>query len=175
VLFLKPKETAMARRLSTLCLKATLPALVAALGAAPAHAQTTPLGTVSAVLIGQQDSAGILPAFNLGQGTPTANLDVALPLGTLTRGQAYTVMIMSQVGSFIGTCKTFYSLTQGTGATKTTLLQGHIAPYSCSTGQIFGWALNTRTLGGNAGPATLTGQMTLGTQKVVLNVPVILQ
>jgi hypothetical protein len=141
-----------------------------------ARAADAPLGYVTAVLIGPQDSTGILPAFNKVSGTAVANLDVAIPQALLPRGQAYVVMVMSQVGtSFTGTCKTSFSITQTVGTTTTTIANGAVKPYKCATGEIFGWALNTAVLGGSAGPATLTGATTIGTQKVRMNIPLLLQ
>ena len=159
-------------RLALAVLLAAAPMPHAARAATPAVQQ----GYVSAVLIGANDPAGILPTFDKVPGAGTDNLDVALPTSVLTRGQSYVVMVMSQVATFSGTCQTSFQLTQkNAGGATTVLSKGAVRAYACSSGQIFGYALGTRALGGTAGPATLSGIVSFGAEKVRLSVNVLLQ
>ena len=157
------------------CMAALSLAAPAMSAAAPAFAAATRSGYITAVLIGVPDSAHILPTFNKVPGTSTPNLDVALPQALVTHGQPYVVMVMSQLASFSGTCKTSYEITQVVSGVTTVVNKGAIAPYTCSAGNIFGWALGTRPIAGTPGPATLTGLVSFGTQHVRLNVPLLIQ
>jgi hypothetical protein len=151
-----------------------LASLAIATFALPAFAQQ--VGYVTMVTAGFIDPNGKVPTFTTYPGAGVSTLSEAVPLALLTHGDSYNYLVVSQNGTYTGTCTTSFSLTEVISGVKTTLEKKTIKKdFACKAGDVWGWDINGTALPDKPGVATLTGSVKFGTKTISLKVPVLIQ
>jgi|SRR5579871_839303 len=144
-------------------------------GAAHPSGQT-PAMEVTMVTAGQADPNGIIPAFNGVPGAGVYNWDIALPVTVLNVGQNYVFEAMVSDNSYSGPCKGYVELTQQQSGKKVVLARFVFwSKEDCSAGDGYGGSSNPVTIPDSPGAVMLSGVMTYGSSKSVINVPMVIQ
>ena len=154
-------------------------ALVLGAMAAPLVAQAqTPaqaVGYVTGVLASDVDPNHKVPALNGVSGAGISNVDLGFPYAVLTHGQPYVVSIVAQNGTFNGSCKSSYAITQIQSGKLVKLLGSAIKTYSCEPGTVWIWVIQTPNVPNAVGAAKLIGSVKYGSTVVSLSVPIYIQ
>jgi len=142
---------------------------------APLAARAQSVGYVTLVAASPVDPNNKVPVINGVPGAGISNYDMGFPLTLIPHGQPVVISVLSQNGTFSGTCVTSFSITQKQDGKKKTLLKAKIKTFSCNAGDVWAWVYQTPDVPDDVGAATLTGTVTYGTTKVNLSVPIYIQ
>jgi hypothetical protein len=150
--------------------------LLGFLPALAAHAQTAEsAGYVTAVMAGDPDPNGKIPGLNAVPGAGVTNVDLAFPYAVLTHGQQYVVSVLTQNGTFNGTCTSSYEITQVQSGKVVKLQNAKINTYKCGPGTVWVWVILTPAIPDAVGAAKLVGSVKFGTKTVSLSQPIYIQ
>ena len=130
---------------------------------------------VTMVTAGAVDPKGIIPAVNGVSGAGVYNWDIAFPVTVLNGGHNYMLEAIVNDNNYSGPCKGFLELTQMQSGKKVVLAKFVFwSKEDCTAGFQYGGS-NEFTIPDSPGSATLSGVIKYGTNKNVLNVPMVIQ
>ena len=143
--------------------------------AVPLAARAQSIGYVTMVAASAVDPNHKVPMINGVPGSGISNYDLGFPAAILTHGQPYVISVLAQNGTYNGTCKSSYAITQVQSGKTVVLLSSKIKTYTCKPGDVWAWVIQTPDGPDSVGVAKLSGTVRYGTKAVTLSEPIYIQ